>query len=89
MIDKVRACYADDKKAMFHGWYPYSTIVEPSPMVGGHNGGVINFTCGIVEFEDGKIDEVVPSKIRFVDGGEFFENTLWVPKEVLDNAKQK
>lgn len=81
---ELRACYVEDKKALFHGWFPFSEIVAPSVMVGGHNGGVLNYVCGLVEYINGKTDLVEPTKIRFADGGEFGDR-CFVPKEVLDH----
>lgn len=68
-----RPCYVDGERALFHCWEQYSEIVAPSIAVGGHNGGEIRRVYGIVEFQDGKIGEYVPCKIRFADGGEFDE----------------
>lgn len=64
---ELRPCYADGKKAFFHKFVEHSRIVEPSPMIGGHNGGVIKYTLAIVEYENGNVDFVDPCKIRFVD----------------------
>ena len=36
-------------------------------MVGGHPGGVIRATFGLVEFDDGTVNEVPPQKIVFCD----------------------
>lgn len=56
-----------ERKALFHGWGTFGQIVDPSPLKGGHPGGVISSTFGIVEFEDGTVDQVPVSHIRFVD----------------------
>lgn len=53
--------------ALFHMWEERSKIIEPSPMVGGHAGGVLRYTLGIVETLDGQIREVEPHKIQFTD----------------------
>lgn len=37
-------------------------------MRGGHPGGQISATFGLVEYEDGTMHEVEPQNIRFVDG---------------------
>ena len=86
IIPKIRACYVGDKKAMFHGWFPFSEIVAPSLMVGGHNGGVLNYVLGLVEYVNGTIDLVDPKRIQFADGGEFHD-MVFAPKEVLNSAK--
>jgi hypothetical protein len=56
-----------DRKALFHKWSDISKIVEPSLMVGGHNGGVFKNTVGIIEYEDGVVTECYPYEIKFVD----------------------
>lgn len=65
---EYRPCLADGKKALFHRWEDKSKIVEPSVMVGGHNGGVLKYTVAIVEYENGSVAEVFPNYIKFVDG---------------------
>lgn len=62
-----RPCIADGKKALFHNWEQWSEIVPPSPMIGGHGGGVIQGEFAIVEYEDGTVGKVLPIKIKFVD----------------------
>lgn len=53
--------------ALFHCWAHKSNVVEPSPMVGGHPGGVVSGLVGIVEFVHGDIHEVNPCDITFLD----------------------
>lgn len=64
---EYRPCYVDGKKALFHRWVDCRKIVEPSVLKGGHGGGVIARTFGIVEYADGTVAEVAPSTIRFDD----------------------
>lgn len=64
---EYRPCYANGKKALFHRWSAKSEIVEPSAMIGGHNGGVLFWTVAIVEYQDGTVGEVLPTDIRFCD----------------------
>lgn len=85
IVPEVRACYVGDKKAIFHGWFPFSEIVPPSPMIGGHGGGVLNFVCGLVEYNNGETDLIHARKIQFADGGAFCD-IGWIPKEVLKNG---
>lgn len=66
MIDK-RPCLIKDKKALFHMWFECAKVVPPSPMVGGHSGGIIKDVFGLVEFEDGSVSEVYPYEIKFLD----------------------
>ena len=81
--NKLRPCYINIKKgkkekALFHCWSFKSTVVEPSIMVGGHTGGVIAYSTGIVELEDGKVIEVMPSNITFCKG--IFNDYCWDEK---------
>lgn len=76
---KLRPCYVkineDEVKALFHGWDYQSYPIEPSPMVGGHPGGVMAYTQGIVEMIHGEVKTVNPNTIRFADT--CFENYIW------------
>lgn len=64
---ELRPCIVDGHKAFFHRWEQYSEIVPPSPMRGGHGGGVIARVLGIIELEDGKVLTAYPEEIRFTD----------------------
>lgn len=61
-------CYVNIKddlvEAEFIGVYQYSNVVAPSPMVGGHPGGVIAYPVALVKLH-GKLKEVDPSKVTF------------------------
>lgn len=65
---EYRPCFVDGKKALFHRWIDKSEIIAPSVLKGGHAGGVIRDTFGIVEFENGVVGEVYPHKIKFAAG---------------------
>ena len=54
-------------KALFHCWNHKSELVGESPCYGVHPAGQISQTFGIVECEDGTINEVYPTQIQFVD----------------------
>lgn len=64
-IMELRACKVNGIKAYFHRWVDKTKIVDPSPMVGGHSGGVIKQTIGIIEYESGEIHECYPHEIIF------------------------
>lgn len=64
---ELRPCLVNDKRALFHKWSDKSQIVEPSLMMGGHQGGVLKYTVGIIEYEDGQVCECMPSQIKFID----------------------
>ena len=63
----MRLCTANGRKALFHRWDQRSKIVNPSPGESGQQGGTIQFTNGIVEYEDGVVDSVPSYKIVFKD----------------------
>lgn len=64
---ELRPCKVNGKKALFHTWSNKSQIVDPSPLMGGHNGGVLKYTVGIIEFENGTVEECLPNVIQFLD----------------------
>lgn len=59
------------KRALFHGWDGIKQVIDASPMIGGHPGGQISYTMGIVEFMDGTMGEVYPGYIKFLDTKDF------------------
>ena len=54
-------------KALFHCWVHESNVIPPSPLKGGHAGGVVATTLGLVELEDGSVVKVYPEDIQFLD----------------------
>ena len=65
---QLRPCIVGGKAALFHCWSDKSDVVAPALMVGGHNGGVVRYTVGIIEYIDsGAVHECYPSEIRFTD----------------------
>ena len=64
---ELRPCLVSRQKALFHRWVDISDIIEPSPLMGGHCGGVVKYTLGLVEYEDGATGLVHPTKIVFKD----------------------
>lgn len=66
-----RPCYVDGERAMFHQWIIRAQVAPPSLMVGGHMGGQLCETFGLVEYEDGRVGEVYPTQVVFADGGDF------------------
>ena len=59
------------RKALFHKWDEIKQVIDASPMIGGHPGGQIAYTLGIVEFMDGTVGQVSPGYIKFLDTEEF------------------
>lgn len=66
MMNELRPCFIGDKKGLFHGWFYSAEVVAPSLMVGGHNGGQLATTRGMVEMPTGEIVLAFPTDIRFV-----------------------
>ncbi len=69
---ELRPCYVYDyhgnkRYAMFHCWSQRSDVIAPSPLKGGHVGGVVSRTVGIVEYEDGRVHEINAVEIVFCD----------------------
>lgn len=62
----MRTCLVKGKKAKFHRWIDRQWIVAPAIALGGHNGGQLTATFGLIEYEDGTMDEVYPSEIKFI-----------------------
>lgn len=52
---ELRPCLVNGKKALFHKWIVKTDICEHK------------HSAGLVEFEDGTVDEVYYSKIKFID----------------------
>lgn len=85
-----RRCEVNGKKALFHKWNEQCRVAEPSPMIGGAPGGQISYTVGMVEYEDGTVEEVRPHHIRFLDTGDRLSETDFAStiKESLSSAFQ-
>lgn len=64
---EYRPCLVHGQEALFHRWSVISNLVGASPLIGGHPGGTVSCTLGIVEFESGVIKEVAPKDIVFTD----------------------
>lgn len=78
-----RPCYAKGERGLFHCWADVAEVVAPSMLRGGHNGGQLRMTYGIVELQDGRVKLYEPKDIRFADGGAFAE-FLFFTEEQLD-----
>ena len=62
----LRKCEVGKDVAFFHRWSEHATVVDPSPMIGGHPGGAVKFPVGIVEYADGTVKLVEPGNIKFI-----------------------
>lgn len=65
--DETRPCIVNGMRAIFHKWYESSELVDERLYRGGHPGGVVKGMHAIVEYENGAIECVHPSSVRFVD----------------------
>lgn len=75
---EYRACYVRGKKALFHRWGD-KVRVYPEQM---------SNTVGIVEFEDGTVDEVFPREIRF-DCNQRFGEMAWFREKFEPGVLEK
>lgn len=62
-----RKCIFKKEVYTFHGFYQESNVIPPSPLVGGHSGGVIAYPVAIIENRRGKLMEVEATSIQFVE----------------------
>lgn len=69
----LRPCYVRGKKALFHKWVQRRELLSSSIARGGHNGGEVELTLAIVEFENGQASEAHPRDIRFADSAGLFK----------------
>jgi hypothetical protein len=67
MKNSYRLCEVKGKICYFHGWEHKSRLVDASPMIGGHPGGLVEQHLAIVEYPDGCIHECYPDEVRFCD----------------------
>ena len=83
--NQLRPCIVDGRRAMFHRLAnrvmcirhsdTYLDMLQKRVVSGGSYDEQKNTfyaeTVALIEFEDGSVEEVIPSKVRFVDGGGF------------------
>ena len=65
---EYRPCHVNGKKALFHRWGERAQVIGPSLLRGGHPGGQLHDIFAVVEYEDGKVQEVTPESVCFVPG---------------------
>lgn len=65
LITENRKCIFKKTVCTFHGFFQRSMIIEPSLMLGGHDGGVMAYPVAIIETEEGEVLEVGAMKIQF------------------------
>lgn len=69
------------RKALWHKWVDVREIVPPSLLNGGHGGGVIADTFGLIEFDDGFTKLISVGKIRFLDSRHKFDSFDFTEEE--------
>lgn len=80
LVDSSKKGKKQEKvKGLFHCWMHMSNVVGASPFIGGHPSGVISYTVGLVELEDGRMAEVLPDNITFI--GNVFKDYAWSTEE--------
>ena len=67
-----RKCIFKKTVCTFHGFYQESNVIPPSPLVGGHGGGVIAYPVAIIEDTKGNVTEAAATSIRFVEDKQCF-----------------
>jgi len=67
--NELRPCLVDDKRALWHKWTERREIIPPALLKGGHGGGEVASTFALVEYEDGTMAEVYPTRVRFLNTG--------------------
>lgn len=70
----------DERPALFHLFAPVAEVIAPSNLRGGHNGGQLAGIMALVEFSDGTLATVEPSRVRFLDSPRVFGEISWEEK---------
>lgn len=83
---EYRPCIVDGEKALFHRWLNFAYVVDASLMIGGHPGGQVADTFGLVELEYGTMRRVAPTSIHFCDSSERFEKYCWPKAKKEDES---
>jgi hypothetical protein len=70
---EYRPCYVNGRKALFHRWVNTARPQLPKGQELSENARFYQFrtTHGLVEYEDGTMDQVWPRDIKFADHGRF------------------
>lgn len=66
-----------ERRAFFHLFTTSAYPIEPSILKGGHPGGQVSNPVAIVEYEDGTVETVLPSRVRFLDTDGLMEQYAW------------
>ena len=66
----------EPKRALFHCWFVHA--FPKDEVLIGEKGGQFYDILALVEFEDGTVERVKPTSIKFADGGAF-SDYVWLP----------
>lgn len=83
-MKELRPCLFKNKKALFHRWDEVSQAVEAGFAIGSNPAGWLKYTLAIIELEDGKIVEVSPELIKFLDSEENFSEYCFKKYEEVE-----
>lgn len=62
----ARVIETEWRAADLYDFYQFSKPIEPSMMIGGHQGGLVAHPVALIMFKDGKFDVVKADKVRLV-----------------------
>lgn len=71
--DDLRPCVVNRSRALFHGW---AEIEKPNIEDGKQVGRWKNIVA-LIEYQNGSVEPVSPSRVRFLDGAEVFSRHDW------------
>ena len=66
-----------ERRAFFHLFTTRADVIPPSQYKGGSKGGPFSKPLAIVEYEDGTVDRVPPTYVRFLDTAGLMEQYSW------------
>ena len=77
----------DERPALFHLFAPVAEVIAPSCLRGGHNGGQLAGIMALVEFSDGTLATVEPSRVRFLDSPRVFGDYDWTLRDSVESER--
>lgn len=87
---KPRPCLVSVEKwhGLFYGIFQQSYIVPPSPLVGGHSGGVVSNPIALVENEYGELLVIDPTAMQIVFVDREIENYCFRSEKETDDETE-
>lgn len=79
--EKLRPCYVEGEKALFHRWADRAETHGASLAQGGFPAGQYWQVFGIVEFESGLVGCIPINEIRFLDTQGYMNGIAWPKPE--------